>query len=219
MKNKYRGLSIFVCASMCILVLSHTFAGDIKKAVKDEDVPSKAHDVGKIESSFSQHLFPWCVIAPGGGSTSSGSHTMRLTSVGQVFTHTAQGGNYKISSGYISTAAYPYTDVKEVMGDGQLPSSFELFQNYPNPFNPTTNIRFNLPGSGHVRLDIYNILGRRITTLVDEVLTAGHKLVTWDGRDNQGDDVASGIYFYRIEVRSNYGKEKYTKAQKMLLLK
>ncbi|MFQ6002502.1 MAG: T9SS type A sorting domain-containing protein [Candidatus Zixiibacteriota bacterium] len=212
MPNRYSQLFIVVLVSVLRLLLNQAFADEKDGSIKDTPLRSPIEKVEKTESSFSQHTFPWYVIATGGGSTSSGSHTMKLTSIGQVFTDKAQSGNYMIFSGYISTATYPYTEVKEV-GDDQVPYSFELFQNYPNPFNPTTNIRFSLPRSGHVKLDIYNILGKRVTTLVDEDLTAGNKLVTWDGRNDSGKEVASGVYFYKLKAGE------YSETKKMILMK
>lgn len=79
------------------------------------------------------------------------------------------------------------------------PQTFALSQNYPNPFNPSTVIRFALPQAGSVRLAVYNILGRRIRTLMEGVRPAGDYQVTWDSRDDSGNLVASGIYFYRLE--------------------
>lgn len=93
------------------------------------------------------------------------------------------------------------------------PQSFALMQNYPNPFNPTTQIRFVLPSSGKARLTIYDILGRRIRTLVDGARPAGEQQVTWDGRDEAGASVASGIYFYRLEASG------LTQARKLTLLR
>jgi hypothetical protein len=94
-----------------------------------------------------------------------------------------------------------------------LPQAFILGQNYPNPFNPTTVIRFALPMDGRVKIEVFNVLGQKITTLVDEYLTAGYKETGWDGKDSNGMDVASGIYFYRIKT------EKFTDVKKMVFLK
>ena len=94
-----------------------------------------------------------------------------------------------------------------------IPKAYQLFQNYPNPFNPETQIRYDLPVSGHVKLSIYNILGQRVKVLVDEIQDAGHKSVIWDGKDNGDKEVASGIYFYKIRA------ENYQKTKKMVLLK
>jgi len=67
-----------------------------------------------------------------------------------------------------------------------LPADFVLFQNHPNPFNPTTNIEFQLPKSGQMRIGIFNILGQKVRTLVDQHMKAGHKVVYWDGSYQRG---------------------------------
>jgi subtilisin-like proprotein convertase family protein len=94
-----------------------------------------------------------------------------------------------------------------------LPSVFALYDNYPNPFTPLTNIKFDLPKSGHVRLDIFDVSGRLIRILVDENRTAASHTVVWDGTDNRGGRVASGAYYYRLQTGS------YSNTHKMLLLK
>ncbi len=97
--------------------------------------------------------------------------------------------------------------------DLTLPGQFRLYQNYPNPFNPTTEMRFSLPRAVHVTLNVYNILGQEIISLVDGVLNAGEHSVVWDGLDASGRPVASGIYFYRLE------SDDFTDKKKMILLK
>jgi hypothetical protein len=83
--------------------------------------------------------------------------------------------------------------------DGEnRPNTFFVSQNYPNPFNPQTNFKFSLPQASHVKIDIFNILGQRIKTLVDEDMKAGVYLVDWDGKDEKGVEISSGVYFYRV---------------------
>jgi len=96
---------------------------------------------------------------------------------------------------------------------GIIPKAFSLSQNYPNPFNAVTVVSFALPKTGHVKLEIYNILGQKVKDLVDEVVTAGYKKVVWDGKNNSGTDVASGVYFYRIKTQD------FVEVMKMTLLK
>jgi len=84
-----------------------------------------------------------------------------------------------------------------------LPSTPVLLENYPNPFNPTTHIRFALPQAGHVRLDLYNVAGQQLRTLVDDQLTAGHYETTWDGRDKAGFNAASGVYFAVLQTANS----------------
>jgi len=96
----------------------------------------------------------------------------------------------------------------------QLPEQFELEQNYPNPFNPTTQITYRLQHNEHVRLTVYNLLGQEIRTLVDKQQNAGTLSVDWDGRDDAGLAVASGVYIYRLQTESGF-----TQSKKMVLLK
>jgi hypothetical protein len=96
---------------------------------------------------------------------------------------------------------------------GQLPKRYSLSQNYPNPFNANTQIIFALPKSGHATLEIFNLLGQKVGTLVDEQLSAGTKIVSWDGRDKRGETVPSGIYFYQLRSGD------YIEKKKMVFLK
>jgi hypothetical protein len=80
----------------------------------------------------------------------------------------------------------------------QLLETFVLYQNYPNPFNPETEIRFHLPQASRVVLKIYNALGQEVCTLSEGTYEAGYRNVKWDGKDSNGNAVASGIYLYRI---------------------
>ena len=101
-------------------------------------------------------------------------------------------------------------DVEE---DNIMPKAYVLHQNRPNPFNPSTVIEYQLPSSQHVQLSIYNVLGQRVITLVDEPQTAGFKSVRWNGFDQSGASVASGVYFYRLRAGA------FTEARKMILLR
>jgi hypothetical protein len=91
---------------------------------------------------------------------------------------------------------------------GGLPVAFALEQNYPNPFNPTTEISFSLRQAGEIRLEVFNVLGRKVATVLEDYRDAGRHVVTWDGSTQ-----ASGVYLYRLTA----GECVQTK--KMLLLK
>jgi hypothetical protein len=97
--------------------------------------------------------------------------------------------------------------------DEKVPKSFAVSQNYPNPFNPQTIIKYVLPEPEHVRIVIYNILGQKVRALVDEDQEAGEKSVNWDGKDDLGKEVATGIYFYHIKAGD------FSTVKKMILLK
>ncbi|MDX9858076.1 MAG: cohesin domain-containing protein [candidate division Zixibacteria bacterium] len=97
--------------------------------------------------------------------------------------------------------------------EAEVPDEFVLHQNYPNPFNPETQIGFDLPVSGSVRLSVYNVLGQQVKVLVDGDLVAGSHQVTWNGTDQSGRTVSSGIYLYRLETATA------ALSRKMMLLK
>ncbi len=101
------------------------------------------------------------------------------------------------------------------LGDlsGVIPEKFELQQNYPNPFNPTTRITFALPVQSAVRLIIYDLLGRQVRGLLAEELPAGYHAVSWDGTNDKGRAVSSGIYFYQLEAGD------FEQSRKMIMLK
>lgn len=84
----------------------------------------------------------------------------------------------------------------------QIPGSYDISQNYPNPFNPTTKINFQVPENQRVSLTIYDMLGKKVKTLVNEVKDAGYYSVEWNGTNEYGTQVTSGVYFYRIEAGS-----------------
>ena len=85
-------------------------------------------------------------------------------------------------------------------GAGVTPTRFELAQNAPNPFNPSTVIRYNVPEAAHLRLRVFSATGQAVRTLVDRSVDAGMHEATWDGRDDSGLPVGSGVYVYRLEV-------------------
>ncbi|MCK4547392.1 MAG: T9SS type A sorting domain-containing protein [Candidatus Eisenbacteria sp.] len=87
-----------------------------------------------------------------------------------------------------------------VAGDPVREGRLELSQNFPNPFNPVTTIRFRLPAKLDVHLTVYDVQGREVARLVDGPVDAGRHSVSWAGVDNQGDGVASGVYWYRLEA-------------------
>lgn len=94
-----------------------------------------------------------------------------------------------------------------------VPSGFILEQNYPNPFNPVTEIGFSLPKMSEVNLTVYNVLGQEVITLIESSLSSGNYKVIWDGRNELGSAVGSGIYFYRLTADGFKAK------RKMILLK
>jgi len=91
-----------------------------------------------------------------------------------------------------------------------IPKDFKVHQNLPNPFNAATVIQYNLPQPVKVKIEVLNILGQKVRTLVDEFQQAGYKSTVWDGKDNSGADVASGVYFYCVESADDVSVKRMT---------
>ncbi len=105
------------------------------------------------------------------------------------------------------------SDAGEDIDNPNAPESFALFQNQPNPFNPETQISYYLPADREALLVIYNVLGRTVRTLLDGYQNAGMHTVTWDGKNDDGTQLSSGIYFYRLKTRD------FDQTKKMVLMK
>ncbi|MBX7152485.1 T9SS type A sorting domain-containing protein [bacterium] len=101
----------------------------------------------------------------------------------------------------------------------EIPKQFKLNKNYPNPFNPSTKIDYELPQNSKVLLEVYNILGQKVKTLVDGVIPFGFHQVIWDGHDDHQSSVASGVYMYRMMASGLSDKQRFQKTQKMILVK
>ena len=113
---------------------------------------------------------------------------------------------------WFDNSAWP-VDIEEEMTAEEVPAEFSLSTNYPNPFNPETRISYFIPKASRVRLEIFNILGQKIRTLVDEDQPVGRKEVTWDGRDDEREQVVSGVYLYRLQAGD------LSESKKMVLMK
>ncbi len=123
---------------------------------------------------------------------------------------------YLKTTGFILREVEIFGIPKPVTGvdaGGTLPDQFALFQNYPNPFNPTTTIKFALPVRSQVSITVYNVLGQRVSTLVDGTVEAGYHLVSWTA------NVASGVYFCRMEATPGTPGRPFQQTLKLLLLR
>jgi photosystem II stability/assembly factor-like uncharacterized protein len=110
----------------------------------------------------------------------------------------------------------PPTSISQKGDD--IPKEFALEQNYPNPFNPSTIITYSLPEQSAVKLKVFDILGQEVRTLINGTQNAGSFEATWDGQNNAGTQVASGVYYYRLEASSLSGAN-HVRDKKMLLVK
>jgi hypothetical protein len=139
----------------------------------------------------SQYTLKSSVLGNGYGIMSGNNNTISST-VGQTFIgRTVSGSNInQVGFWYYVNliTAIPWED-------NLLPKEFELLQNYPNPFNPITRIRFAVPKSSHVLVEVYNVLGQRVSTLVNEEKQPGYYIVNFNASS-----LASGFYIYRLEA-------------------
>ncbi len=161
-----------------------------------------------------------------------GFHVHRSLSAGGPYTRlTTQlipprlDGDYTFVDQTVEAGARYYYKLEDIDASGRstlhgpvqallaLPENYELSQNYPNPFNPTTNIQFQMPKPGMVRLFVYNSLGQVVARLANGMREAGYHTVLWNGRDLHGNPVPSGVYHYRLEA------EGYVMTKKMVLAK
>jgi len=128
---------------------------------------------------------------------------LRIEGEVEVVSAIASDLNYSVWTPSLSSSGF----------DAAVPETYSLEQNYPNPFNPTTRISFALPEAAHVRLDVFNILGQQVVTMIEGWLDAGYHSVEWDGLISGGTTAASGVYFYRLETKD------FSQTRKMILLK
>ncbi len=130
----------------------------------------------------------------------------------------AVGGQYNRTDANFTQAIhferlFEFTvSVEDPLVNAEIPTDFELFQNYPNPFNPETVIKYHVPHNGEVGLAIFNLLGQKVRELVKEIKTAGSYEVRWDGTDDFGRPVTSGVYYYRLKSGD------FTRTKKMVFL-
>jgi hypothetical protein len=110
--------------------------------------------------------------------------------------------------------------ILKIASGSEIPASYALAQNYPNPFNPGTHVTYELPVKSRVTLSVYDILGREIKTLVDDVQDAGRREIEWDSRNSSGSLVAGGVYFIRLDAEQLGEKgSRFVQVRKMLLIK
>jgi hypothetical protein len=135
----------------------------------------------------------------------------------------ARGASYEFRDSTVALNRSYFYKLEEVSGEHAkvifgpyelvCRAPFELAQNVPNPFNPATSIRFTVPEDSRVLLAVYDAAGHRIRTLVDRPLKANFYRVEWNGRNDAGRQVSSGLYFYRIQAGQ------HSQTRKMLLLR
>jgi len=170
------------------------------------------------QSSENYTLKKWAINSGGGGSSST-NYAMQ-DAVGQS---SAVGNmtstSYGAASGFWGEGGME-TGIEDKEGDINIPRTFKLHQNYPNPFNPETCIAFDLPWKAEVVITIYDLQGKKVNCILQGMQEVGAHSVMWRGKDFYGNIVSSGLYFYRIMVRSQEAESKtVVKAGKMIFMK
>lgn len=160
---------------------------------------SISHASGMVQPGGSDTV--WVTVEPTG---SAQNHSAVIT----VSDSLADGSPKSIQIGYLEDNTVAVEDLTEM-----IPTSFALYPNFPNPFNPETTIRFDLPEQAQIRIDLFNLRGRRVKTLVNSRVQAGAHRIVWRGDSDDGRSLSSGIYFYRMVTN------KYSRYRKLMLLK
>lgn len=123
-------------------------------------------------------------------------------------------------SGFTNRVKYRGEGLWKQMVDFELiPDEYALYTAYPNPFNPITNIKIDIPENSHVKLTVFDLSGRVVAELMNKNITAGTHQTIWNGKDNKGRQVSSGVYLYTITAKSNETGNIFTQSNKMVLLK
>ena len=156
------------------------------------------------------------VFGNGGGTTADNQYRIAFTA-GQPAIGVMSGPSNIQKSGFwyvqsITTA----TDVERPADN--LPTEFGISQNYPNPFNPSTVVRYQLPAASYVEIVVHNVLGQKVRTLLAGDIPAGYHHADWNGHDDAGKPVASGVYLYRINAHNAAGQS-FTAVKKMALVR
>ena len=149
---------------------------------------------------------PWPVEADGGGVTL------------ELLNPTLDNNSFEswaVSAVELGTPGQQNSSFDALSNDANelLPSVFALHQNYPNPFNPSTNINYDLPEESHVTVTVFDIIGKHVKTLVQDNQSAGFKTIRWDGKNQNNENVAAGMYVYQIKSGLNI------LSKKMILLR
>jgi hypothetical protein len=172
---------------------------------------------------FAVESIPWLYIEPPFGTINSAeTYSISLAiapeslSPGQYNINLIFGNNQPESQPKIIPVILDY--ITGIDSHGEHPAAFSLSQNYPNPFNPQTVIHYELPHDGKVTLDIFNILGQKIRSMVNRNQAYGSYTISWDGKNDNGVNVPSGIYIYRLRVKKE-GKELFEKVRRMVLIR
>ncbi len=194
--------------------ITNTYTGDTIKTAEDSlifTISASDAEGQTIEMYTNEDQPDSSVFVDNGDGTAEFSFYPKLKGYYRISFFATEGCGADTAEVVISFNYDVPPGVHAVAGD--LPDSYSLRQNYPNPFNPVTTIDFQIPTASHVRLEVYNVLGQRIKTLINNVLSRNRYSAEWNGDNDHGNKVSTGIYFYRLQT------EKFVDTKKMMLIK
>src|SRR5437762_37650 len=157
---------------------------------------------------FSQNTFVHSSSLDMGYGAPAALNVAARSIIGQSFVGASFNANTTVESGFLADTLFRITIVSVVPERGGFPKAYSLSQNYPNPFNPVTVIRFQIAHSGSVKLQVFDVLGRVVATLVDDLKGPGSYAASWDAGN-----VASGMYVYRLAAGN------FVQVRKLMVMK
>lgn len=185
-------------------------------------IPHKRTSIEQVSEKSAAYHISWSAVNTGCVLESHCSDIRLSAMAGQPIITETSDSNCCLFSGFWTPMHGTVVSIDDM--HLSLPDNYSLSQNYPNPFNPITTIHYSLPLRSQVTLTIFNLLGKKVRLLVDQVQTAEYHTIQWDSRDDQGNELGSGYYFYRIvavPIGESFGLKSgmFTQCHKMLLLK
>lgn len=183
--------------------------------------------------SSQSYDIPWAVLNEGGKTEEATSASYRLKdAVGQPIIGKCESASYKAYIGFWAPTSLWVVGVGEKFGAQDAPPLvYRLSQNYPNPMDNVTQIKYALPKASRVSMSVYNISGQLVKSLVNELQEPGQYSISWDAKDEKGQRVAPGVYFYTFEAHTDLGThassgthtglvtEDYKNTKKIILLR
>jgi len=205
-------IQIYLILHLIVILIPFALPSNTKAQIETTTVDSKATQQNYVLGPF--------VIGSGGVSGASSLNYLHSATSGEIVVDGIENSNNFLHSGFWYLQIFLSTGL-ETNEENILPTTFKLHQNFPNPFNPQTTIEYDLPQACHVTVAIFNIMGQQVCLLVDDQQQGpGITSAIWNGKDDEGRTVNSGLYLFRIEASAtDSGNILFQNMKKMLVVK